>query len=121
MAAIRRTIPLPDDFEQLVKERERLFSTELDNMVAFPHPIRDVDAPSFMAVGVLTRPIQWKSKPVRVVMLGHTARHASRRMQRFYRQFVALVSDKKWMTWLSDQPEWETYKSISEQLSKEEQ
>lgn len=121
VAAIRRTIPLPDDFEQLVKERERLFSTELDNMVAFPHPIRDVDAPSFMAVGVLTRPIQWKSKPVRVVMLGHTARHASRRMQRFYRQFVALVSDKKWMTWLSDQPEWETYKSISEQLSKEEQ
>ena len=118
MAAIRRTIPLPDDFEQLVKERERLFSTELDNMVAFPHPIRDVDAPSFMAVGVLTRPIQWKSKPVRVVMLGHTARHASSALQRVYREFVAFVSEKKLITQLTDLPEYETYISVLGQISK---
>ncbi len=66
---INKVIQLPDDFMTRLINREELASTEYDNRVAIPHPLKSEDLPGFIAVARLAKPILWNTKQVQLVFL----------------------------------------------------
>ena len=50
---MERIFGLDDNFEKLVFQREQVASTAFGNLIAVPHPIIAVDAPTAIAVGLL--------------------------------------------------------------------
>lgn len=46
---------LPDNFEELVWEREKIFSTAFDNKVALPHPYKPCTKETFTAIAILKK------------------------------------------------------------------
>lgn len=66
---INKTIKLPDDFISRLNDREELASTEYDNRIAIPHPLKSEDLPGFIAVARLSKPILWNTKQVQLVFL----------------------------------------------------
>lgn len=69
LSEIRPFITLPDNFRQLVIEREKLGTTEYKNNIAVPHAITTENIPDFLTVAHLRKPIIWKEKPVSLVFL----------------------------------------------------
>ncbi len=66
---INKVIQLPDNFITRLIDREELASTEYDNRIAIPHPLKSVDLPGFIAVARLSKPILWSTKQVQLVFL----------------------------------------------------
>lgn len=69
IAKIKSSISLPDNFKQLVMEREQLGTTEYKNNIAVPHAITTENIPDFLTIVHLKKPIIWKEKPVSLVFL----------------------------------------------------
>lgn len=69
LTKINPYISLPDNFKQLVIEREKLGTTEYKNNIAIPHAITTEHIPDFLVVAHLSKPIIWKEKPVSLVFL----------------------------------------------------
>lgn len=66
---IKPYLILPDNFKQLVIERERIGATEYQNNIAIPHAITTDNIPNFLVVAHLTQPILWKEKYISLVFL----------------------------------------------------
>lgn len=69
LSEIKPFISLPDNFRQLVAEREKLGTTEYKNSIAVPHAITTDHIPDFLAVAHLKKPVIWKEKTVSLVFL----------------------------------------------------
>lgn len=74
---IRRHICLPDNFKELVMEREKLGTTEYKNCIVLPHAITTENIPNFLSVAHLKKPIIWKEKTVSLVFLLSSSTSAS--------------------------------------------
>lgn len=57
------------EFTELVMERERRFSTVYDKGIAGPHPIRLNAKKNIVGVTILSKPIRWQDKEVKIIFL----------------------------------------------------
>ncbi len=91
---IRQYKTIPDDFYELVMERERLARTEFGNYVAIPHPNRAVGDESFVCVGILDHPIVWDEQKIQVVFLINIGEYVKANLQDFYAVTSKLILNK---------------------------
>jgi len=110
---IQEAISLPEEFETSVLERENLFTTEIDNYIAFPHPLKVMTNFTFMSITILKKPIVWNSKKVQIIMLGSIAEGQGEKMKKYYRQFSDLITNADYITNLISDPYYETLQAIS--------
>ncbi|RAX21445.1 transcription antiterminator [Actinomyces sp. Z3] len=88
---------LPDDFEQLVLEREEAGTTAFGNLVAIAHPIRAVGAEDILALAVLRHPIDWGGEDAQLVFLLSIGQKKSRGLASFYRMMNSLVGSRPYV------------------------
>ncbi|MEE0476224.1 MAG: BglG family transcription antiterminator [Collinsella stercoris] len=85
---------LPDNFEDLVWQRERVAATSFGNMVALPHPYEAVSTRTFVAVALLDEPVDWNGTPVRAVFMICVARDAGADLEAFYHAIGGLLTQQ---------------------------
>lgn len=88
-------VSIPDNFYQLVLEREEFASTELNNLVAIPHPNCAVTNSTFIATGILKKPIIWNSKSVQIIFLIAIMPNNKQDLRDFYEGVVNFVTKEK--------------------------
>ena len=88
-------VSIPDNFYQLVLEREEFASTELNNLVAIPHPNCAVTNSTFIAPGILKKPIIWNSKSVQIIFLIAIMPNNKQDLRDFYEGVVDFVTKEK--------------------------
>lgn len=88
-------VSIPDNFYQLVLEREEFASTELNNLVAIPHPNCAVTNSTFIATGILKKPIIWNSKSVQIIFLIAIMPNSKQDLRDFYEGVVDFVTKEK--------------------------
>lgn len=117
---VSKYIDISDYFVDSILQREEIMSTELNNGYAFPHPMsNDVASESFMAVGILKRPILWDKKKIRIVLLTFIKSDGTIELQHFYRSFSKLVSNEEYALRLVNKPNYSTFINIAKEISKE--
>lgn len=117
---VSKYIDINDYFVDSILQREEIMSTELNNGYAFPHPMsNDVASESFMAVGILKRPILWDKKKIRIVLLTFIKSDGTIELQHFYRSFSKLVSNEEYALRLVNKPSYSTFINIAKEISKE--
>lgn len=91
----KNTIDLPEAFISSVLKREKLFSTEIGNNVAIPHPYDQFDLPSFAIIAILDNPIKWNKKEVQFVLLFIIGKNDKENMQFFYQTISKYLIDSE--------------------------
>ncbi|MCM8711528.1 BglG family transcription antiterminator [Clostridium sp. SYSU_GA19001] len=117
---INKVIEIPEDFYQLVMEREEMASTEFGNNVALPHPIKPVTDTTFVAIGMLQKAIKWHKQPVKFVFLISTKKDSEESFSLFIESVTALVFNKNAMLKLEKEPNLITLKEILKEMAVQE-
>ncbi|MDZ7834824.1 MAG: PTS sugar transporter subunit IIA [Alkalibacterium sp.] len=86
---------LPDNYTQLIYEREEIAPTAYGNKIAIPHPISPQSSKTFLTVCTLTRPIEWAGKKVQFVCLLNVEKNSQEDLQEMYRILGRIVNDEK--------------------------
>lgn len=92
---VRQVRPLPDNFLGSVLEREKHGSTDFGNLAALPHPVEVLPDENLVVVGVLKRPIRWKTNDVQLIILTSICDSTADETQRFYQTTARLLTDEK--------------------------
>lgn len=107
LVGTRRAIP--DDFVQLVRERERAAPTSFGNRVSMPHPARPCTPDTFVAVGLLDKPVLWAPDVlVSAVFLVSVSMSTDKNLQDFYDRMARLLVSKEDVEMLIKQREFTT-------------
>ena len=86
---------LPDDYTQLIYEREKIAPTAYGNMIAIPHPISPQTSKTFLTVCTLTKPIEWADRKVQFVCLLNVEKNSQEDLQDMYKILSRIVNDGK--------------------------
>lgn len=86
---------LPDDYTQLIYEREKIAPTAYGNMIAIPHPISPQTSKTFLTVCTLTKPIEWADRKVQFVCLLNVEKNSQEDLQDMYKILSRIVNDEK--------------------------
>ena len=111
---------VPNDFLSSVLEREAYSATEFGNQIALPHPMRAITDETFVAIGVLEKPILWKNNYVRFVMLISVSKDSNESLNLFNEVISTLALDADGMLTFSQNPNLETLKAILYSIAKKE-
>lgn len=112
---VKEKVELPDDYYELILEREEFASTELNNLVAIPHPNKAISKTTFIAVGILRKPITWAYRQVQILFLISIMPNNKQNLRDFYEGLVEFTSKKQNALDLVQEP---TYDKIIELLEK---
>ena len=107
---------LQEDFYEQTLRREALFSTEIDNKIAFPHPLVQETNETFMSVTILNKPVFWTHDYVQVILIGNVKKGDGAKAQRMYEEFAKLVSSKESILTLIKNP---TYQTLVNEIEKQ--
>lgn len=91
---ISRIKNVPENFYDSIIERENLFTTELANYVAFPHPIDYKGKESFVSISILDKPVIWNSKKIQIVILVALASDDFCKLTTFYDDLINFTLNK---------------------------
>ena len=116
---MKERINLPEDFEQLVREREAIAPTAIGGMVAVPHPARLVLDEMKTAVCCLAEPVDWHGKPVQFVFLMGMQKDSDELFVRFHDVLFRMVSDPQMMNRLRTQPSFDNLMRCIDDISAE--
>lgn len=86
---------VPDNFYELVIQREELASTDYGNLVAVPHPLKTVTEESFVYVTVLDVPLLWHRYEVQVILLTVIGRREDANLQKFYELSTRFIVEQE--------------------------
>ncbi|MGS0904013.1 BglG family transcription antiterminator [Bacillus altitudinis] len=86
---------IPDDFEQLLLEREEVSPTSFGHLVAIPHPIKPATDDTFCAICTLRKPVLWGEERVQVVCLLSIQKTYQKELQSLYQFLVRLTEQKE--------------------------
>ncbi|MDG3044975.1 PTS sugar transporter subunit IIA [Bacillus sp. B6(2022)] len=86
---------IPDDFEQLLLEREEVSPTSFGHLVAIPHPIKPATDDTFCAICTLRKPVLWGDDRVQVVCLLSIQKTYQKELQSLYQFLVRLTEQKE--------------------------
>lgn len=84
-----------DSFLEAMYEREKVTPTSFGNLVAIPHPIIPMSEETFLAVCTLTKPIEWKNKPVQLVFVLSVKRGSQEDLQDLYKSLGNLIHNRQ--------------------------
>jgi lichenan operon transcriptional antiterminator len=115
--AVHKVMEIPSDFYKLVMEREQMASTEFGNNVAIPHPIKPITDSTFVAIGMLKKPIKWDKQQVKFIFLISVKKDSKESLSLFNESIVALVFNKKAMLKLEKEPTLITLKEIIKEMA----
>lgn len=87
-------ISLPEDFAELVLQREELGSTDYGNLIAIPHPLKIVTEESYVFTAILEKPVFWSRYEVRVVFLLVIGEQDDPDIQKFYEMTTKLITNE---------------------------
>lgn len=110
---------LPENFKKEVLEREKYSVTEFGNNIAMPHPMKPITNETFVAVGVLDKPIKWKHQYVKYVFLLSIQKDTKEALSLLHETLSALVFDKKAMNDLEKNPTLNNLKVILKKIAEE--
>lgn len=116
---IKKVHPLPSDFYQLVLERECISPTEIGNGVAMPHPIHLCMDQTFVAVGILDKPIKWERKSVKFIFMLCIENHSKDALTVFNEALSGFVLNREYINQLDKHPNFDTLKYYIDSLNKE--
>lgn len=108
-----KTFPLPAGFYDAVMKREALGQTDFGNLVAIPHPFQVMTPNSFVAIGILERPVWWGHNDVQVVFLVSISADEDSDVGHFYQLTTKLLFDSAAIQQLLNNP---TFDVIMDQL-----
>ncbi|MEG1461828.1 MAG: BglG family transcription antiterminator [Anaerorhabdus sp.] len=111
---VSKQVPIPDDFYTYVLEREAFASTELPNLVAIPHPNKSITNSTFIAVGILRKPILWTTKQVQIIFLISIKPNSKQDLRGFYEGLVEFISKEKNTSELLHNPSYQTMLQLFE-------
>ena len=84
-----------DSFAVSVHERESIFPTAIGNLVAIPHALTPTQAASWIAVGILKKPVQWGHDLAQLVLLLNIDEDAKDSFTRIYEKLYEKIKTKK--------------------------
>lgn len=116
---ISQSHPLPSNFKQLVLEREKVSSTEIGNRVATPHPIQLVMDDTFVAVGILDKPIKWDKQQVKFIFLLCIKKETDEALSIFNEVLSSFIINNEHLLELEKHPYFSTIKQYIDSLSEE--
>lgn len=117
---VRNVEKLPVNFEEEVIKRERYALTEYGNSIAIPHPMKPLSKRTFVAIGILKRPILWGKTYVKYVFLLSVSTNKNESLQLFHEVLSSLALDKDAMLRFEKKPTFETLKEILNEISEQE-
>lgn len=86
---------IPEEFEQLLLEREQVSPTSFGHLVAIPHPIKPATDDTFCAICTLKKPVLWGENRVQVVCLLSIQKTYQKELQSLYQFLVRLTECKE--------------------------
>lgn len=114
---IREHRPLPEGFEEAVKIREQMASTNLgEGRVAFPHPCKIMTEETFISVAVLKRPIPWGEGRVQLVLLSSFEKKFIKQRQDVFKIISEIITNRKYAEMLIADPAYHTLIRIIKQI-----
>lgn len=88
-----RIDPLPDNYKQLVYDREEIAPTAYGNLIAVPHPISPQSSHTFLTMCTLKRSIDWGERKVQFVCLLNVKKDSQENLQDMYDLLGRIVND----------------------------
>ncbi|MCU0156483.1 BglG family transcription antiterminator [Bacillus safensis] len=85
---------IPEEFEQLLLEREQVSPTSFGHLVAIPHTIKPATDDTFCAICTLKKPVLWGENRVQVVCLLSIQKTYQKELQSLY-QFLVRLTERK--------------------------
>src|SRR5699024_12488821 len=107
---------LPENFNDLIIEREKSASTDSGNLIAIPHPNYTLSKESFVSVCVLPKSINWRNHPVQVVFLLSLSEEKKDSIDTFYKLLLDFSLSSESVTKLLKNAEYSTLITILESL-----
>lgn len=108
---------VPIRFEQEILERENYSVTEFGNFIAMPHPMKPLTKDTFVAVGVLKKPIKWKNQFVKYIFLLSIQKDTKEALGLLHETLSSLVYDKKALQRLEKDLSLENLKLILKEIA----
>lgn len=112
-------ISMPDGIKNSILKREKLFTTEIGNLAAIPHPLELFDTQTYAIVGILEKPIIWATKPVQLVMLLIVGKYDKENLQIFYQIISKYLVDDKKIKALIENPNFDYFLNQIRDISRE--
>jgi lichenan operon transcriptional antiterminator len=84
-----------DSFAASVHERESIFPTAIGNLVAIPHALTPTHAASWIAVGILNKPVQWGHDFAQLILLLNIDDADKDSFTRIYEKLYEKIKTKK--------------------------
>ncbi|NMC46068.1 MAG: PRD domain-containing protein [Chloroflexi bacterium] len=105
-----------ENFTNMVLEREALFSTAIGNLVAIPHALKNSFSDSWIAVGILKKPILWGNELAQLILLLNIDNSKEENFSTIYEILYDKVNDKNTIEQLIRTTNFEAFmKVINEQ------
>ena len=101
-----------DNFLESVLIREKMGKTDLENLVAIPHPYEMMSESSFVVVATLKRPILWESRKVQVVFLISIGNEKNKNLEEFYDKISNVFFDENRINYLINNSSYEALLEI---------
>lgn len=83
---------LPNNFEELILERESFNSTDLFELVALPHPNAVITDETFIAIATLEKPILWNNRKVRLIIMISVSKWDSEKYKFIFGILIQLLN-----------------------------
>ncbi len=83
---------IPDNFEQLLLERESFYGTDFYELVAMPHPNATCTDKTFISIATLEKPILWANRKVRLIVLVSISKHDSEKYKFIFELLIPFLS-----------------------------
>lgn len=90
---IRKKTTLPDNYLDLIHEREEIAPTAYGNLIAIPHPITAQADHTFLTLCTLKKPIDWADKRVQFVCLLNVEKDSKEDLQNMYEMLSKMVDN----------------------------
>ena len=100
---------------------EKYSVTEFGNAIALPHPMKPLTDSTFVAVGILKKPVKWKRQYIKYIFLLSIQKDSKEALGLFHETLSALVYDKKSLLELEKNPSLDYLKNILRKTAKEQE
>ena len=94
---IGKVTPIPSNFYTAIMKREKQAVTEFGNFVAIPHPYKALTETTFIAIGILKKPIIWDKKKVQFIYLMSIENNTNKNLQLLYKVTSRLLINKQYI------------------------
>ena len=101
-----------DDYVEKVLQRETLSSTAFGDFYALPHAIKREAKKNAVAICSLTKPLQWKEKKVKLVLLLALKEERDNSFEQLFEELVLMLNDASQVKKLSRQTNFQDFITI---------